>query len=239
MSLGDGALRLLAEPPRRSSPRRWGSKPGAGRDGRHLTRDGLRRRRAGRRAARTAPRLVERVVAVAALGRLHARRAARRRTRRPRSPRGWRVSQSRRRVEAALGEARAARVAVVDEDGQRAGVGVQGGRDAADVPAVAGREQRQQPDRGVLGGVRRAGQVGRVEPGGLERRRRAASTTPPWCAACARRQVERLLAEHLARAGAGARRNETTWWVTSHLAEAQPAPAPGRVLAARRRSRCR
>ena len=64
------------------------------------------------------------------------------------------------RVVAALGEPGAAGVPVVDEDRRPAGVRVQGGRHPADVPAVAGGEQRQQPDRGVLGGVRRARHVG-------------------------------------------------------------------------------
>ena len=59
-------------------------------------------------------------------------------------------------MEAALGEPRAAGVAVVDEDREQPGVGVPGGGDAADVPAVAGREERKEADRAVLGGVGRA-----------------------------------------------------------------------------------
>ena len=56
-------------------------------------------------------------------------------------------------VVAALGEPRAARVAVVDEDRGQAGVGVQRRRDPADVPPVRGGDERQHPDRRVLGGV--------------------------------------------------------------------------------------
>ena len=107
-------------------------------------------------------------------------------------------SQSRGRAEAALGEAGAARVAVVDEDGEPAGVGVQGGGDAADVPAVAGGEQRQQPDRRVLGGVRGA-RAGRRRP--ARPRPRTSSGTVHHTAAVRRvalGQVERLLADHLA-----------------------------------------
>ena len=57
----------------------------------------------------------------------------------------------------ALGEAGAARLPVVDEDRQSTGVRVQRRGDPTDVPPVAGREQRQQPDRGVLGRVRAPG----------------------------------------------------------------------------------
>ena len=111
---------------------------------------------------------------------------SRRRSSQRGSRRGWRVSQAARRVVAALGEAGAAGVAVVDEDREPAGVRVQGGGDAADVPAVAGREQRQQPDRAVLGGVRGAGQVAAGEPRLGER---VVGHRPPdarWCAASAR-----------------------------------------------------
>ena len=126
------------------------------------------------------------------------RTGSRSRSRSRRSRPGWRRASRRRRVEAALGEAGAAGVAVVDEDGRQAGVRVQRGRDAADVPAVAGGDERQQADRGVLGGVRGPGHVGRV--------RRPASPAAPaetvhQTAAvrrCRGRQVERLLAEHLA-----------------------------------------
>ena len=58
-------------------------------------------------------------------------------------------------LEAALGDADAARVPVVDEDGRRAGVRVDVRREAADVPAVAHRPERQQRDHRVLGGVQR------------------------------------------------------------------------------------
>ena len=52
----------------------------------------------------------------------------------------------------------AARVAVVDEDRRAAGLRVEVGRQAADVPAVAHRQQRQHGDLRVLGGVQRAEQ---------------------------------------------------------------------------------
>ena len=120
------------------------------------------------------------------------------RTRTRRSRRGSRRSQVRAAREPALGEAGAARVAVVDEDRGQPGVRVQRGRDPADVPAVAGGDQRQHPDRRVLGRVRRARDVGRVDA----RRPRAASSGMVHQTALVRRralgQVERLLAEHLA-----------------------------------------
>src|SRR3546814_11988798 len=43
--------------------------------------------------------------------------------------------------------------------------------DATDVPPVAGREEGQQPDRGMLCGVRGAGKVGLLEPGVAENTR--------------------------------------------------------------------
>ena len=70
---------------------------------------------------------------------------------------------------AQLGHAGPAGHGVVDHDGRPLGVDLAGGRHAADVPAVADREQRQHPDGGVLDGVQRARQRGAVEP--------AASTT--------------------------------------------------------------
>ena len=95
------------------------------------------------------------------------------------------VSHVRRRGEAALGEARRRR------DGRRrrrpscAGVLVQRGRDAADVPAVARRDEREQADRRVLGGVGRAGDVEVGEARGHELRRPTRSTTRPACAGAA------------------------------------------------------
>ena len=60
------------------------------------------------------------------------------------------------RLERELGDARAAGIAVVDEDRRLAGLRVQRHRHAADVPAVADREQRQHADQAVLGRVHRA-----------------------------------------------------------------------------------
>ena len=71
-------------------------------------------------------------------------------------------------VEGAFGEARTAGVAVVDEDGGQAGVGVQGYGHAADVPAVAGGEEREEADGGVFGGVQGAGEFLGVDAGGVE-----------------------------------------------------------------------
>src|SRR5207247_8588438 len=104
------------------------------------------------------PRLVERLVAVAALRRLHAGRA----------PVGTGALADRLQrglqehcggTEPAFGDPRAARVPVVDEDRTGAGVGMERGRHAADVPSVARRDERQQPDRGVLGGMGRPREV--------------------------------------------------------------------------------
>src|SRR4029078_4455344 len=58
-------------------------------------------------------------------------------------------------VEAALGDPDAARVAVADEDRRPPRLEVEVGREAADVPAVAHRPERQQRDQRVLGGVQR------------------------------------------------------------------------------------
>ena len=118
--------------------------------------------------------------------------------------------------EAALGEAGTAGVAVVDEDGELPGVRVQRGRDAADVPAVAGREQRQQADRAVLGGVGRAGQVAAGQPRLLQRRRPGRSTRP-------RRSTSdrsgRSSGSSPSTSPLGWRRlrKDTIWWVTSTI----------------------
>src|SRR5437868_2707422 len=58
-------------------------------------------------------------------------------------------------VEATGRDPDAAGVAVVDEDGRRARVEVEVRREAADVPAVAHRPQRQQRDERVLGRMQR------------------------------------------------------------------------------------
>ena len=88
--------------------------------------------------------------------------------------------------------------AVVDEDGRQAGVGVMRGRDAADVPAVAGGEERAAAR--WRRARRRAAAPGRsaAGPGGC--RRGGARQRPPHRAGAqgARRQVEGVLAEHLA-----------------------------------------
>ena len=59
----------------------------------------------------------------------------------------------------------AARVAVVDEDRRLQRCRVQRHRDAADVPPVADREERQQPDQRVLGRVHRTEHLVRLDPG--------------------------------------------------------------------------
>ena len=124
-----------------------------------------------RRQQRRGALLVERLVAVAALGRLHARGApARARTlldglERRREP-------ALRRPEPALDDAGAARIAVVDEDRAEPRVRVQRRRHAAHVPPVARGDQRQQPDRGVLGRVDGAGQIARGDRGPVDDRLR-------------------------------------------------------------------
>src|SRR6266511_39177 len=84
--------------------------------------------------------LVEGMVAVAALGRLDAGGAAGLAGAGPDGVPG-RAQVLGGELVAALGDAGAAGVAVVDEDGGHAGVRVPGGRQATDVPAVAHREQ--------------------------------------------------------------------------------------------------
>ena len=95
----------------------------------------------------------------------------------------------------ALGEAGAAGVAVVDEHRHATGVLVQRGRDAADIPSVARRDQGQEADRRVFGSVRGTGYVDVLQRGG---RQHLGGDGPPHGlrAQVARREVERLLAEH-------------------------------------------
>ena len=100
--------------------------------------------------------LVEHLVQVAALRALDARGAAARA--------GAAVEQAGgvgdpagEALEATLGDPDAAGVAVVDEDGRFRRIRVQRRRHTADVPPVAGGEQGEQSDRGVLGRVRGAG----------------------------------------------------------------------------------
>ncbi|TML25620.1 MAG: hypothetical protein E6G35_11950, partial [Actinobacteria bacterium] len=133
--------------------------------------------------------LGQRVVAVAALGRLDAGRAAGlARARRDRLAGGPQPVPG--SVVRALGEPGPAGVAVVHEDGGRVGVRVHRGGQAADVPPVAGGHQGQQTDRGVLGGVQGTGYDRPVHPG---RRERARRDGPPdgGRTQLARRQVQR------------------------------------------------
>ena len=181
------------------------------------------------------PGLVERVVLVAALGRLDARRAALGAPARPRWSRGSRSATPRAARKPALGEAGAAGVAVVDEDGQQAGVRVQGRRDPADVPAVAGREERQQADRAVLGGVRGA-RAGRPRPG--RPRRARASGTVHHTAQVRRVRSGRSSGSSPSTSPPGWRRlrNDTTWWETSTSPNDSRQPAPVARAPAPRRS---
>src|SRR5260370_35328629 len=66
----------------------------------------------------------------------------------------------RRRLVAPFSKTRTSVMPVVHENGQLTGRGVDIGGYPANVPTVAGGEQRQQPDRGVLGGVWGPGQGG-------------------------------------------------------------------------------
>src|SRR5438105_969483 len=100
-------------------------------------------------------RLVERLVQVAALRALDAGRAA------PLAGAslkqlGGVVRPALEDVEAALRDTHAASVAVVDEDRRPAGLEVEVGREAADVPAVAHRPEWQERDQRVLCCVERS-----------------------------------------------------------------------------------
>ncbi len=68
-------------------------------------------------------------------------------------------------LEATFGESGPAVMAVIDEDGEPSGRGVQVGGDAADIPAVAGGEEREQADRGMF---HRMGGPAEVDSGGGE-----------------------------------------------------------------------
>src|SRR5215213_1955346 len=111
--------------------------------------------------------LVEELVEVAALRRLHAgrtallARAAREQALGVRDP-------PFEDLEPALGDPNAAGVAVVDEDGRSAGLEVHVGGEAPDVPAIAHRPERQQRDQRVLGRVQAREQERHLlEPGEL------------------------------------------------------------------------
>ena len=88
-------------------------------------------------------------------------------------------------------------MAVVDEHGELTGGGVQVGGDAADVPAVAGREQGQETDGRVFGGV---GGSEEIDAAADEPRALCGRDGPPDGAGAQRsgRQVERGLAGCLA-----------------------------------------
>ena len=123
--------------------------------------DGRRCRRDHPSQQRHRPGLVEHLVEVAALRALHARRAAVRARAALEHARGV-LDPALEGVEAALGDADAAGVAVVDEDGRAVGLEVDVGREPADVPAVAHRPERKQRDHRVLGGVERSEQLGHL-----------------------------------------------------------------------------
>ena len=125
--------------------------------------------------------LRQRLVEVAALGRLHARRAAALARALADEPVG--VADERlERVVAAAGDPDPAGVPVVDEDRRAAGLRVGVGREAADVPAVAHRQQRQHGDLRVLGGVQRAEQR-------VERQRSRRSSSSSYQSACVANEV--------------------------------------------------
>lgn len=139
---------------------------------------------------------MQRIVAVAALGGLDAGRAAGVALAGGDGLPGGREPFAG-RAEGALGETRAAGVAVVHEDGGEQRIRVQRDRHSADVPAVAGREQRQHADGGVLGGVQGAAEDLRVDPGRVEL---VLGDRPPHRARAQRprREVELSLAQDLA-----------------------------------------
>ena len=99
----------------------------------------------------------------------------------------------------------------------------------ADVPAVAGREERQQPDRAVLGGMRGAGQV---DLGQAALEEHVVGHGPPDRGGpqAADGQVERHLADDLS---AGVAPLEVGHHLVGdvHLAQAEAAPAPVATLA--------
>ncbi|NJP74042.1 flp pilus-assembly TadE/G-like family protein [Streptomyces sp. C1-2] len=128
-------------------------------------------------------------------------------------------------VEGPLGEPGAAGMAVVHEDRGQQGVGMERDGDPADVPAVARGEQREQTDGRVLGGVQGAAQVLRVDPGRVEL---VLGDRPPHRAGAqrTRREVELGLAQHLAGEDAAAQVGDD---LVRHLdgAVAEAALAPG------------
>ena len=167
--------------PRRLSPRGAGdgrAQPGAWRSTASRSRSARRASRAGCCRCRTW-----------ATGRTRGSRRAHRQV-----AIASRVAREPRRAEvvAALGEARAAGIGVVDEHRRVLGVDVHRGRHPAQVPPVARREQRQQADRRVLGRVQRAGRVLGVEAGLLAAPRSGAVHQTPTVLEGLRRQVQRL-----------------------------------------------
>ena len=109
----------------------------------------------------------QRLVAVAALRRLDAGRAAALAAARgDRGAGGTEPLPG--HLERALGEAGPARVAVVNEDGRGLGVRMRCGGQSTDVPPIAGRDQRQQADRRMLGGVQRSRNVDRFDSGSIQ-----------------------------------------------------------------------
>ena len=184
----------------------------------------------------SAPRLVERLVEVAALRALHAGGAAVLARALADQPGGV-GDQALELVVAAAGDPDPAGVAVVDEDRRQAGLEVDVGGEPADVPAIAHRQQRQDRDLGVLGGVQRAElDLGRqrLGPGELvgehvpERLGREVLL----------RQVERDEVEHLVVVGRGAcagRRSPAR----SPRPRRSGARRPRPMRARRRSARCR
>src|SRR6476659_2540962 len=140
-------------------------------------------------------RFVEELVEVAALRALHAGRAARpaRTAREQTRGVGHPLAEA---VEAALCDADPSRMPFVDEHRRQARLLVDVRREAADVPAVAHREQRQQRDERVLGGVERRDE-GRHRVDVREQRRRRRE---PDALGLVRRcgQVERRRVDHAA-----------------------------------------
>src|SRR3546814_9043600 len=107
--------------------------------------------------------------------------------------------------------------------------------DATDVPPVAGREEGQQPDRGMLRGVRGAGKVGLLEPGVAEHTR---WHRPPDRRGVqgADRQVEGLLRHHLTRGDSSLQVGDDLVRDVE-LTEGERAPTPGLVQPDRKSTR--
>ena len=143
------------------------------------------------------------------------------------------------RLVAALGEAGAAGVPVVDEDGHQPGVGVHARSTRRRCPS--GRRSRTAAagrSTACSAACAAPGTSAAVEPGRARGLRRRRSTRPRGCAggAAAGRAAPRRGPR---RSRCRLRRNDTTWLVTSTVPKCRRRRAPRRASARSRRRRCR